>query len=278
MIVIDRRAMIVNNDTLHLQNNNYKVQNYQWEIITNNLDFPGRTGFLLDRFLNTITPLNMAGTTTVNFNVANVAGSYAADRFKIVFRQDAAGPLPVTFTTVTANRNADRSVAVQWKVEQEINIIGYEVERSNNGSNFTPVHNRTATGNSSSSVTYDHIDLTPYSTDNFYRIKATSVGGQVQYSNIVKLNGGKATPIISVYPNPVVNKQLQLRFEEQEKGRYQVQLINMKGQVLVNKTVNVLNMVQAETIELSASLAVGNYQLVVTAPNGNSTKQTVLVQ
>jgi hypothetical protein len=54
--------------------------------------------------------------------------------------------------------------------------------------------------------------------------------------------------------------------------------MNMKGQVLVNKTVNVLNTLQAETIELSASLAAGNYQLIVTAPNGNSIKQTVLFQ
>jgi hypothetical protein len=46
----------------------------------------------------------------------------------------------------------------------------------------------------------------------------------------------------------------------------------------MNKTVNVLNTVQEEKIELSASLAAGNYQLVITAPNGNSIKQTVLVQ
>lgn len=278
LIVIERRAPVVATDTLQLMMGNLREQNYQWELIAENLDYPGREGFLIDRFQNSSTPLNMAGTTTFNFDVQNVAGSFAANRFYIVFNQQAGGPLPVTFTTVTATRNADRSVAVQWKVEQEINIVAYEVERSNNGSNFTPVHNRTAAGNNSSSITYDHIDLTPYRGDNFYRIKATSVGGQVQYSNIVKLNGGKATPIISVYPNPVVNKQLQLRFEEQEKGRYQVQLMNMKGQVLVNKTVNMLNTVQAETIELSASLAAGNYQLVVTAPNGNRTKQTVLVQ
>jgi hypothetical protein len=100
----------------------------------------------------------------------------------------------------------------------------------------------------------------------------------VQYSNIVKLIGSKTTPLICVYSNPVVNKKLQLCFEEQEKGKYQVQVMNMKGQVLVNKTVNVLNTLQAETIELSASLAAGNYQLIVTAPNGNSIKQTVLFQ
>jgi hypothetical protein len=220
----------------------------------------------------------MAGTTTINFSVQNIAGSYAADRFKIVFNQVAAGPLPVTITAVTANRNADRTIAVQWKVVQEINIVAYEVERSNNGSNFTPVHNRAAYSNNSNSVTYDFTDLRPFSGDNFYRIKAISIGGQVQYSNVVRLNGSKATSLISVYPNPVINKQLHLRFEEQGRGRYHVQLMNMKSQVLVNKTVNVLKAVQTETIELLASLSAGIYQLLVITPNGISTIQKVLIQ
>jgi hypothetical protein len=276
MLVVDKRAMIVNNDTLHLHNNNYRIQNYQWQITSNNLDFPGRTGFLVDRYTGTVTPLDMAGTTTINFSVQNIVGSYAADRFKIVFNQVVAGPLPVNITSVAATRNKDRSVAVQWKVEQEINIVGYEVERSNNGSNFTTVHNRAS--NNSIGVTYDYTDLTTFIGDNFYRIKAISVGGQVQYSNIVKLNGSKATPIIKVYSNPVENEQLKLRFEVQEKGRYQVQLMNMKGHVLVNKTVNVLKVVQAETIEVLASLSAGIYQLLVIAPNGISTIQKVLIQ
>jgi len=277
-VVVCNTAAVVATDTLQLRMGNLRVQDYQWELIAENLDYPGREGFLIDRFQNSSTPLNMAGTTTFNFDVQNEAGSFAANRFYIVFNQQTGGPLPVSFTTVTAKRNADKSVNVQWKVKQEINIISYEIERGNNGSNFTSVHNRAAMSNNSSSVAYDHIDLTPYSGDNFYRIQATSVGGQVQFSNIVKLNGSKATPLISVYPNPVVNKQLQLRFKYQEKGGYQVQLMNMKGQVLVNKNVNLLNTVQVQTIELSASLAAGNYQLVVTAPNGNSFKQSVLVQ
>ena len=255
---------------------NLRVQNYQWELIAENLDYPGREGFLVDRFQNSSTPLNMAGTTTFNFDVQNVAGSSAANRFYIVFNQQAGGPLPVTFTTVSATRNADRSVAVQWKVEQEINIISYEIERSNNGSNFTPVHNRTATGNNSSSVTYDHIDLTPYSTDNFYRIKATSIGGQVQYSNIVKLSGSKVTPLISVYPNPVVDGKMQLNFASQPSGRYGIQLVNTAGQVVYKSSIQVGAANQTTTVSLG--VAKGSYHLLITNPGGSTTNLPVLLQ
>jgi len=210
--------------------------------------------------------------------VQNIPGAYAPNRFYIVFRQDAAGPLPVTFTTVTATRNADKTIAVQWKVEQEVNISGYEVERSSNGSNFTSLYNRGAVGNNNSSATYDFIDGLPFAADNFYRIKATSINGQIQYSNIVKLGGNKGSSLISVYPNPVENKKLQLRFEEQTKGKYQVQLISVNGQVMFNKTLVVLSAVQAESIELPFNMAAGNYQLKVTAPNGNSTQQSIVVQ
>jgi hypothetical protein len=268
-VVIDRRAIIVNKDTLHLDLSGLRVQEYQWEIISDNLDFPGRIGFLIDRYLNTSTPLNMAGTTTVNFNVTNVAGSYAADRFKIVFLQEAAGPLPVTFTTVTANRNTDRSVAVQWKVEQEINIVSYEIERSNNGSNFTAVHNRTATGNNSSSVTYNHTDLTPFSGDNFYRIKATSVGGQVQYSAIVKVGSSNSNPTITVYPNPVKDKTIQVRFEQQGSGRFQLQLIATNGQTVFVKELLLNNFNQMQTLTIPNNVSAGSYQLKIQKPDGS---------
>ena len=107
IIVIERRAMIDRQDTLHLNMLRMRAQSYQWEINSSNMDYPGRTGFLIDRYLNTSTPLDLAGTTTVNFNVANIAGSYAADRFIIVFNQPELGPLPVHITTTVSYTHLD---------------------------------------------------------------------------------------------------------------------------------------------------------------------------
>ena len=60
----------------------------------------GLTGFLEDTYLHTSTPLNLNGSTIADFNIVNIPGSYAPDRFRIVFRQMSV--LPVTFTSVKA--------------------------------------------------------------------------------------------------------------------------------------------------------------------------------
>lgn len=278
-LVIDRRFAIQNNDTLRLSIGNMRMQNYQWAIIGNNLDLPGRKGFLIDKFTNTSTQLDMAGTTNINFSVQNAAGSSATDRFYIVFTQPDFGPVPVSITSVTASRQADQTIAVQWKTENEINISGYELQRSDNGAQFGDLAAKAATANNGGRAVYNHIDNQPLAGDNFYRIKATSIGGQVQFSSIVKVAAKKQGAFISIYPNPVAADGLvQLRFGNQAPGNYRLQLSNAAGQILYNSTVNVAAAVQAESLQLPTRMAAGNYQLRIWNPAGTEQVLQVLVQ
>ena len=276
IIVIERRAMIDRQDTLHLNMLRMRAQSYQWEINSSNMDYPGRTGFLIDRYLNTSTPLDLAGTTTVNFNVANIAGSYAADRFIIVFNQSELGPLPVHITTITASRKADKTIDVAWKVEDDMNMSNYELQRSADGNQFTTVHTRTALVNNGTSAEYKHNDAMPLASDNFYRIKANSLSRQVQYSAIVKVAAQKETPSISVYPNPVEGGLMQLRFSGQAAGRYQVQLSNTAGQVLYKTILNLTSATQSQQLVIPAETK-GAAQLKITAPDGTVTVMGVLM-
>jgi hypothetical protein len=275
LIVIDRRNLPTSEDTLHIQMTKVRVQNYQWELHLDNMDYPGRSAYLIDRYLQTSTELNMAGRTTVNFSVQNIPGSYAADRFKIVFKQ--LGVVPVNFVSVQANRNTDRSITVQWKVANETNIQQYEVQRSADGNHFTGIVTTIPTGNNGI-VEYREKDLSPLSADNYYRIKATGLGGQVQYSAIVKVGAQKQIPSISVYPNPVTNGQVQLYFTQQQAGKYQVQLSTISGQVLLEKTVDVNSAVQLQTIPLPDYRAGGTYLLKIITAEGIVYKQQVFVQ
>jgi hypothetical protein len=256
------------------------LQNYQWQITSNNLDFPGRTGFLIDRYKGTVTPLDMAGTTTINFSVQNIAGSYASDRFKIVFNQVVAGPLPVTITTVAATRNTsvNNEVTVTWKVESETNMENYEVEYSADGSNFSSITTIAPNSNNGSGA-YSFLNKKATAAEHFYRIKANSIGGLVQYSAIVKVAGIKASAnsSISVYPNPVVNKKMNVQFVNQAEGNYQVSLFSNNGALVYknNVTVNSSNLVKV--LPLHDNVAAGNYQMIVTDAAGNTKTQSVIV-
>ena len=266
-IVVDRRFTVSDKDTLFIDMTKLRVQNYQWELILNNMDFPGREAFLIDGYNQTITPLNMAGTTLVNFNVQNIAGSYAADRFKIVFKQLAV--VPVSFVSVQASRNANRSIAVKWKVANETNIKLYEVQRSADGVNFTGILTLAATGNTGADARYADNDLSPLSQDNFYRIMALSTSGQKQYSDIVKVSDDVKKPfVLSVYPNPVTNRQVNIKMEGATPGNYRIELIDANGERVFSKNIPVDYPISNQSLRITGALAAGRYHLIISGPAG----------
>ena len=84
MLAIERRIPVTQNDTIFLNLTGVRVQQYRFVFNAENLD-PRMEAFLEDSYLNTRTPVNMSGSTEVNFSMVNIPGSYAADRFRIVF-------------------------------------------------------------------------------------------------------------------------------------------------------------------------------------------------
>ena len=104
---------------------------------------------------------------------------------------------------------------------------------------------------------YNTIDADNLSGDLFYRIKANSLSRQVQYSAIVKVSGVKTNTSISVYPNPVIGKQMQVHFNSVETGNYQLSLMNTAGQVIYKAAVNVAAGSSAKTLQLAKDVAAG---------------------
>ena len=276
MIVIDRRAEPADNDSLHLDLTKTRVQNYQFEVDMTNMDAPGREAFLVDKYLNITTPLDMLGTTKVNFSVQNVAGSYAPNRFVVVFKQKAVAP--VTITSVTANRNSDHTVTVEWKVENEVNVVGYEVERSSDATSFNSILTQAPNNNTGGRTAYQDLDRGVIAGDLYYRIKANSGGGLIQYSSVVKVSALTLPASISVYPNPVVGRKVNVQFVSQPAGNYKVQLLTATGQLIYNKQVKITSFLQSENISLPVRVTGGNYQLSVTHPDGKVHTQRVFVQ
>ena len=127
LLAVERRAVITQQDTIFLNVSNEKVQAYRFEIKADNLNSAGLQAFLEDSYLHTRTPVDLNGTTQADFSVGNVVGSKAPGRFRIVFAPAVA--LPVTFTEIKAYRQA-ANINIEWKVENERNIINYTVEKS----------------------------------------------------------------------------------------------------------------------------------------------------
>jgi hypothetical protein len=271
---VEARGRLQANDTIFYSMSNLREQAYQVQISPENLASTGMEAYFIDRFLNTQTPVSLAGTTTLNITVTSNAASKAANRFLLVFKA-LAGPLPVTFVSVSAQRQSDRSIGVNWKVANELNIVKYEVERSADGTQFNAILTRDAAGISN----YSKTDLSPLASDNFYRIKAIGIGGEITYSAIVKVAPDKEPALIAVTPNPVKDKQLNIRFVKQLPGDYHVQLSNAIGQVVYKGVVTIESGNMIKNIGLPAETVTGNYQLSVRNKQGQIVhSQSLLVE
>ena len=268
-LVVEARQPVVNTDTVFFNMKKIKLQSYRLEFITANFD-NSLVGFLEDKFLNTSTAINMMGTTTVDFSVTSNTASSATDRFRIVFTNTR--PLPVSYTSITATKKSNGN-EIEWKVENEINISSYEVERSTDGINFTKTGAVVADGNS----LYNWLDAYPVSGDNFYRVKSISNQGIFQFSRIVKVTAVKGKSGFTVYPNPSIDGNIGLQMNNLPAGIYTVRLVNENGQVISKKSINHAGGTATNIINGASLMISGNYQVEVLDIVGKLTVIKVLI-
>ena len=276
ILAVERRQLPTAADTMHLNFSGAKQLSYTWSINIQNLEDAGVDVWLWDKFLNSRTSLVINGNTNINFGVDNTAASIAPDRFKIIFKKVI---LPVRLIGITAIRKNDNTVSVNWKVENEINVTNYTLERSADGIIFNSLSVKEPLYNNGAQADYSYQDASPLFTDCYYRIKAVSQSGLIQYSAKVKVEALNLPPSISVYPIPVINKEMNLLFVNKAKGRYNIQITNNLGQIVYNGEVVVATVMENKKISLVNLKTEGIYQLAIKAQDGSTNKlQQILVK
>ena len=275
ILAVEARSLVNANDTLFYNMRNLKQQAYSLLFAPENMD-NRLSAYLADKFLQTQTVLSITDTTVVTIAVTANPASAAADRFMVIFQPQAV--LPVTIISVSATRNPDKTITINWKAANEINLLNYNVERSTDGKNFSSINvQRSKAGNGGEAV-YVYADTNPLTVDYYYRIKANDLDGKFTYSGIVKVAAIKQPASIGVYPNPVEDKRMILHFTDPVLGTYQVKLSSNLGQLIKNEAVTISTPNTIKTIILAQNTAVGTYQLSITAPDGSKKIQQVIVQ
>ncbi len=264
LLAIERRHTVTDNDTIFLNLTGERVQNYQFHFDAQNMNSV-EAGFIIDKYLQTSTPLNLNGSTDYNFSIANIAGSYAADRFMIVFSP--LRVLPVTFTSIKAYKQ-DKNINVEWRVSNENNIKEYQAEKSVNGKDFTTLASVKPTNNQGGSAVYVQPDTKPVTGDNYYRIRSVDMNGAISYTTIVKVSIADIRQEINIHPNPITDGQIHLQFINEPAGKYGLRLLNNLGQIIMQKQVTRTNTDGTELIRWDFNLAHGMYKLEVTKPDG----------
>lgn len=177
--------------------------------------------------------------------------------------------LPVTLSGVNTYEK-NNGVQIEWTIQQENNVDRYEVERSENGQQFSKLESIKSKGNSNVVTNYNLFDAHPFPGKNFYRIKIIDLSFKVTYSRIIKMNIINSGPaMITLYPNPVVGNTFVLQMNNLERGNYQVILTNKIGQKIAAKMINHPGGSATQTIEPTKIFAPGVYQLKLSGENIN---------
>jgi hypothetical protein len=263
-LAIEQRPVIVLRDTLPLFMNNMKQQPYEFEFRSQAFTNTALTAELIDNFLNSRTPLSVVTPTVVSFNVTADSGSYAGNRFMVVFGPGR--PLAIDAITITAHAK-NSGVQVDWQAKTETDMDKYEVEKSVDGSNFSKQNTTAAIGNSTVAVNYGWFDANPVKGNNFYRVKAFDKSGSIKYTSIVNVNIGKPQPSINVVPNPVTTNTFGLQLTDLEKGVYTLLLYNSAGQQVYNSKLQHDGGSVLKQVQPGVFLANGNYRLLLLGDN-----------
>ncbi len=266
-LILERKNIISATDTIFLNLASTRIAPYRFEIDPSILSNTSLNAFLKDKYLQTETTVSLTAVTNINFDITSDAASKAADRFMIVFKQAAI----VNFTTIAATRNADKTITVNWGVQNERNVNTYSIEHSNDGINFDALTTQTALANGNNN-TYSKLDANATSASNWYRIKANIANGLAKYSGIamvgaLPVNNTIAIPSITVNPNPVQDKMVQVNFTNKA-GTYQVTLVTSEGRVVYKNNIIITSANVIKTLALGKGIAAGQYQLTITAANG----------
>jgi hypothetical protein len=139
-------------------------------------------------------------------------------------------PLPLTLLSFTAKSVADKRVHLKWETVNEQNTAYFEIQRSQDGLDFTAIGQIPAAENSPQIQAYAVTDDSPLAGINYYRLKMVDLDNKFSYSNLAWAEIGQGNKLIldKIYPNPFKN-EFTISFFAPKEAFYQVNLTNLQG-------------------------------------------------
>lgn len=117
-----------------------------------------------------------------------------------------------------------------YKVQDNNKYKYYDIEFSPDGNNFNIIKNELNHSlNSYESYAYNHV---VNNSKMYYRIAAEGYTGQKTYSNILVLRSNAKEQLVSVFPNPVVNQTIHVKFYENPGVSVDITIYSITGSKL----------------------------------------------
>ncbi len=173
-------------------------------------------------------------------------------------------PIPVELTGFAANV-AGEAINLEWSTATETNNKGFEVERSEDGENFSKIAFVDGMGTTTEAQSYIFTDRNAVGGTYYYRLRQVDFDGTYAYSDVVEVEFVPSEYSLQQnYPNPF-NPSTTIKFALPVEAKVTVTLYNALGQ-RVNEIVSNNFTAGVQTVNFNASeLASGMYIYQISA-------------
>jgi hypothetical protein len=182
--------------------------------------------------------------------------------------------LPVNLLNFSGYKSGSKNV-LKWTTANEQNNMGFEVQRSSDGVNYSAIGfvNSVAPGGiSSGELNYSFDDNTPgTSKRNYYRLSQKDLDGRNRLSNIVVISGDKPTVIGigGLFPNPA-STLVNVIIDAPKRDKLTLVVMDAAGKTVKQQLVSVEIGSNTIPVEIS-NLAQGGYLVKVVCKEGCET-------
>lgn len=193
-------------------------------------------------------------------------GTFSTGIFDLTSCSLPLNPLPVHFTSITADANLKGEVSIKWDVVQQINTDQYFIQRSTDGLHWSNI-GTVQSNKVEDLVEYSYLDVHPAAGTNFYRVKEVDIDGTYYYSSIKKAQ--VELDNFHIWPNPANDF---VNIDNNTTGMVNCRILSSTGQYVKNIQLHGgTNTVDVKT------LVPGTYVFVMQT-NSNQYKKIVVKQ
>lgn len=181
--------------------------------------------------------------------------------------------LPVKWLSFEAEKTGVQA-RLTWKTSEELNTVGFEIERSVNGQLFQKIGWVDAKRVQAQINSYQFIDIDPLQGLNYYRIKEKDQDGSDQYSQTRELKFNINGFTVRVWPNPVTT-ELIIEVAGADFLNCIVRLINSEGKSFIEQFIDQQVPVHRLSME---EFPPGLYTLIIQTPTQRFIEKIVVAR
>ncbi len=168
-----------------------------------------------------------------------------------VFRGVALTPntttLPINLKSFNG-KNTTNGVQLNWETASEENNDRFELLRSTSNDNFQVISSVKGAGSSKELNKYSYLDTEPLSGVNYYKLNQIDLDGKSTFSNIIAVKTGLDENKINISSSA---SDLKITINSISKGTASLQVYNMSGQKVLNKSLQLESGLNSNMLNIS---------------------------